>query len=424
MDKGTNNDQFTNKIHIYQEKIRELEDIIANNSTDTSSLRGKLTDVETQLNILNNQYATLQERYNALNNELERYRNQYALLNNKYNKIRNSVRYKIGTEFSKLRSFKALCSFPIRMARLVLRGLRNRKNKNTKQAYHYKAAVPQKNTKRAFGKLNEKYLKCGIYAAKINIVNSKNKSDHYSQAVVNSFEEMERIERDYPLDQNALPLVSVIMPSYNRADIISESIKSVLEQEYPNWELMVCDDGSSDNTQKIVEGFQDERIRFLALEHAGAAAARNKGLKSSRGEYIAYLDTDNIWSPKHLSMLVRMLENKTGYYCAYTKYLDVKVHADYKIHKFEHKVFSYDDLCDKNFVDLNTFMHRRVLCDNFGGFNSELGTPARLGSHIEIYVFEKSHPDKCIYRFIPAQYGVESNYGSAERKPGNRIHYQ
>ena len=359
MNKDANDDQSINEMN-------------TDCGIDISSLNRKLTEKEAEIDALKDQYFDLKEKYENTAAELDLYKNRLALLNERYNNVCNSIRYKIGYEFTRLRSMKGILAFPARIGKLLIKGLKSRKKNPSQFSYHYKNANTHKNAHRTFGKLNKKYLQSGIYATKLNLVNSKNKVKPYSEALIDSYEELERLETAYPLDQNALPLVSVIMPSYNRANIISEAIKSVVEQEYPNWELFVCDDGSSDNTRQVVEGFQDDRIRFLSLEHAGAAAARNRGIEASHGEYIAYLDTDNIWSPKHLSLLVRMLENKSGYYCAYTKYVDVKVHSDYKLHKFDHKPFNYDDLSEKNFVDLNTFMHRRILYNNFGGFNEQL----------------------------------------------------
>src|SRR5688572_7397445 len=86
---------------------------------------------------------------------------------------------------------------------------------------------------------------------------------------------------------------SIIMPTFNRAHIITDAIKSVLNQTDPNWELLVMDDGSSDNTRQVIESLNDDRIRYVFQENSGAAAARNRGLSLARGEWVAYLDSDN-----------------------------------------------------------------------------------------------------------------------------------
>jgi len=96
------------------------------------------------------------------------------------------------------------------------------------------------------------------------------------------------------------PLVSIIIPAYNRAGFLKEAIKSVLAQTYKNIEVIVVDDGSTDNTPKLVKQFTDKRIIYLRQENKGASSARNKGIESARGNYIAFLDSDDIWLPQKI----------------------------------------------------------------------------------------------------------------------------
>lgn len=87
------------------------------------------------------------------------------------------------------------------------------------------------------------------------------------------------------------------MPTYNRAKLISESINSILEQTYQNWELIIIDDGSSDDTRNIVNNYikQDDRIKYYYQANAKQGAARNNGISKSKGEWIAFLDSDDLW---------------------------------------------------------------------------------------------------------------------------------
>ena len=88
-------------------------------------------------------------------------------------------------------------------------------------------------------------------------------------------------------------LVSVIMPSYNTAKFIGDSIKSVLNQTYTNWELIIVDDCSTDDTDKVVSNFKDSRIKYLKnKKNLGAALTRNKALREAEGTWIAFLDSD------------------------------------------------------------------------------------------------------------------------------------
>jgi glycosyltransferase involved in cell wall biosynthesis len=91
------------------------------------------------------------------------------------------------------------------------------------------------------------------------------------------------------------PLVSVLLPTRNRDSLLSRAIASVLSQTYPNFELIVVDDGSTDETETVVKGFSDERIRYVYQDHRGAAAAENLGTRLARGSFIAFIDDDDEW---------------------------------------------------------------------------------------------------------------------------------
>lgn len=96
------------------------------------------------------------------------------------------------------------------------------------------------------------------------------------------------------------PLVSVILPTYNRAGTIEKSIQSVLNQSYQNIELIVVDDGSSDNTREVVGAIDDSRLKYVYQDNAGACVARNKGIDHAVGQYIAFQDSDDTWHPHKL----------------------------------------------------------------------------------------------------------------------------
>ena len=171
----------------------------------------------------------------------------------------------------------------------------------------------------------------------------------------------------------ATTLVSIIMPTYNRAGIVDEAIRSVLEQTYENWELLVCDDGSTDDTFERVQALGDDRIVLVTGQHSGAAAARNRGLARARGELIAYLDSDNIWHPRHLELFVAQLGVHTGQHCAFAKYVDAVIGGDRTVLKKASRLpFSYTSLQEKNFIDLNCLVHHRALYDRLGGFDEAL----------------------------------------------------
>ena len=119
-------------------------------------------------------------------------------------------------------------------------------------------------------------------------------------------------------------LVSIIMPSYNTASFIAESIQSVLAQSYKDWELIIFDDCSPDNTDDVVKPYlSDERIRYLKNEkNSGAAVSRNRALREAKGKWIAFLDSDDLWMPEKLQKQVIFME-KNGYHFSYTNYAEI-----------------------------------------------------------------------------------------------------
>ena len=118
------------------------------------------------------------------------------------------------------------------------------------------------------------------------------------------------------MESDKTPLVSVIIPTYNRANLLKRAIKSVLDQTYKNLEIIIVDDGSTDNTKDIVKTFSDPRIQYIRLpENRGVSSARNMGIKKSRGDFIAFLDSDDEFLPEKLekqSEIFRSLSKNSG----------------------------------------------------------------------------------------------------------------
>lgn len=119
-------------------------------------------------------------------------------------------------------------------------------------------------------------------------------------------------------------LVSIIMPSYNTGKFISETIKSVISQTYQNWELIIVDDCSTDNTDDVVaEYLTDKRICYIKNDvNSGAAVSRNRALREARGRWIAFLDSDDLWAPDKLEKQINFM-HKNGYAFSYTKYIEI-----------------------------------------------------------------------------------------------------
>lgn len=112
------------------------------------------------------------------------------------------------------------------------------------------------------------------------------------------------------------PLVSIVMPAHNAADFIDDAIHSVLGQSYGNWELLIVDDASTDKTLEVVKQFGDERIRVIkCLRNGGAAKARNRGVRASKGKFLCFLDADDLWQPDKLERQLAFMAKKD---CAFS----------------------------------------------------------------------------------------------------------
>ncbi len=113
-------------------------------------------------------------------------------------------------------------------------------------------------------------------------------------------------------DPTASPFFSIVVPTYNRADSIITTVEGCLLQRCGDFELLVIDDGSTDNTKDVLAEIDDPRLHYLQQENAGPAAARNRGVEQSRGQYIAYLDADDSWFPEYLEQACEFLQNNNN----------------------------------------------------------------------------------------------------------------
>lgn len=167
------------------------------------------------------------------------------------------------------------------------------------------------------------------------------------------------------------PAVSIVMPTYNRAAFIADAIMSVQAQSFQAWELVIVDDGSTDNTEQIVGQFaSDRRILYVRQTHGGAANARNRGIEETSAPLVAYLDSDNLWYPDYLMMVVDHFATNPADETAYGALVSY-------FHGLESRCilwtpFDRDELLKRNFIDANVFVHRRTLVSRFGSWDEEL----------------------------------------------------
>ena len=163
---------------------------------------------------------------------------------------------------------------------------------------------------------------------------------------------------------------TVIMPTHNRAAEITAAIESVSSQTHPTWELLIIDDGSTDDTQAVVAPLlSDPRIRYVRQPHTGVAKARNTGLQMASHPYIFYLDSDNSWREDFLSTMLGFMATG-GLDAAYSGSF---CHGDTgSASYYTGDDFSWKECLHENYVDMNAFAHRRQLVAKHGIFDESL----------------------------------------------------
>lgn len=172
---------------------------------------------------------------------------------------------------------------------------------------------------------------------------------------------------------NKKPKVTCVITTFNRASYLKEAIDSILAQDFNRYELIVVDDGSSDHTFSVIEEYQ-KRIRYIFQENKGAGAARNLGLREARGEYMAYLDSDDLWVPRKLSIQTRFLDQNPDYLLCYSEEIwyrnSVRVNPCKRHRKYSGHIFSRClPLC---IISPSSAMIRRNTLQELGGFDESL----------------------------------------------------
>ena len=163
--------------------------------------------------------------------------------------------------------------------------------------------------------------------------------------------------------------ISIIMPCYNQGLYLTEALDSVLAQTYPNWECIIVDDGSKDNTAEVAKKYcnKDSRIKYLYQENAGVSAARNNGIAYSRGEYILPLDGDDKIAPDFLELTLKEIKKDRNIRVVYTDVQYFGARDDvYKL-----PPFTIEQLMGMNVMCV-TALFRREDFDKTGGYNTNM----------------------------------------------------
>ncbi len=166
------------------------------------------------------------------------------------------------------------------------------------------------------------------------------------------------------------PEVTVVMPVWNRADLVATAIKSVLAQSFANWELVIIDDGSTDALDDALRPFRaDPRIRIFHQPNSGECRARNRGVGLARSELVAYLDSDNFWYPDFLDAAVRVFRADPALEIAYGGIAYDWPNGDLRFYLLP---YDRDALLRDNLADMNVIVHRRRTYERRGGFDEAL----------------------------------------------------
>lgn len=193
-------------------------------------------------------------------------------------------------------------------------------------------------------------------------------------------------------------LISVIIPTYNRASLVIDAINTVINQTYQDFEIIIIDDGSTDNTEQVIKGINDLRIRYIYQENSGKpSCARNNGIRKAKGEYIAFLDSDDLWHPQMLEKNISILNNnnKIGFVTNWSSYRtfegnEIKKKICYAKNKNEY--MSYLLLSpDKAYAGPSTILVKKECFEKAGCFDEEMTFCEDWDMFFRIALFYEMH---------------------------------
>lgn len=176
--------------------------------------------------------------------------------------------------------------------------------------------------------------------------------------------------------ENPIPIVSVIIPTYNRAHVVNQAIESVLRQTHQDYEIIVVDDCSTDNTEEVIKDYVDSRIHYLRHEqNHGAPWARNSGAKIARGKYLAFLDSDDFWYPEFLERQLSVLGDLPPTVGMTCNGLIRKTDESIRIMKFINRALTFDEnLIHGAGICTSSFVVRKSAFQKIGGFDVDFNS--------------------------------------------------
>ena len=171
-----------------------------------------------------------------------------------------------------------------------------------------------------------------------------------------------------------MPWVSIIIPTYNRRDFLREAIRSVLEQSFRDFELIVVDDGSDDGTREMIQREFPGLLTYLYQENQGVSRARNRGLKLAQGEFVAFLDSDDLWLPRKLERQMAFMQSQPKAQICYTDEIWIRrgVRVNPKKKHAKYSGWIYPRCLPLCIISPSSALMRRGLLEEVGGFDEEL----------------------------------------------------
>lgn len=167
--------------------------------------------------------------------------------------------------------------------------------------------------------------------------------------------------------------VTVVLPTYNRGYTIKKAIESVRQQSYCNWELIIVDDASTDNTEECVRGYQDTRIKYICNEkNGGAAYSRNEGIRLAQTEYVAFQDSDTVWHPDKLKLQMEKIEREAWDMVYHPYSLNGEIIPVESIPLTEKQGHIYRQLLNCPMVGTPCMLVRKEILEAVGGFCDKL----------------------------------------------------
>lgn len=211
------------------------------------------------------------------------------------------------------------------------------------------------------------------------------------------------------------PLVSIVMPVYNTERYLPEAVRSVLAQTFQNWELLVLSDESPGDARSVMAGFDDPRIRFLEHKNGGPAFTRNRGMRESRGEFIAFLDSDDVWLPEKLDKQLALFQQNPDAGVVYSQRETIdeqgRILEGYKPTLYAGKIL--DRLYVDNFVCMSSAVMRREVMDKVGLIDERL----RMSEDFDYWLrvacfFQFAYVDEPLvkYRLHSSQVSTRTDY--------------